>query len=234
LGEEPFIDNNGNGVFDSGIDTILNDSVPEPFIDHNGNCKFDPGDPFETFIDTNHNGIWDAVQGTPGVWDNHIFVWDTTPIIFSAATGVDIVSCTSASGGCGGSGGSFTIPDAGSATFTIAIHDVDGNPLTSISEINISISGAGEVTPTSFEVPDSTNCQPTVTCDIDPVSFPPASCGADTSGVTLFQFVVSDSDTGDTDPAEAATVTIEIDSPTGGSAPGGNGNLKLSLSGTID
>jgi len=229
-GEEPFIDNNGNGVFDPGIDTIVNDSVPEPFIDHNGNCKYDPGDPFETFIDVNHNGVWDAVQGTPGVWDKDIFVWDTTPVIFSGATGVEIVNC---SGSCGGSGGSFTIPNGGSATFTIAVHDADGNPLTSTSAINIAISGAGSVSPTSFGIPDATNCKPTVSCADDPISFPPASCGADTSGVTLFRFTVFDSDKIEANPPATATVTIEISSPTGGSAPGGNGSLKFAISGTI-
>ncbi|MBI3795949.1 MAG: Ig-like domain-containing protein [Deltaproteobacteria bacterium] len=227
LGEEPFIDNNGNGIFDTG-DTILNDSVPEPFIDHNGNCKYDPGDPFETFIDTNHNGVWDAVQGTPGVWDNHIFVWATVPVIFSGPTAAS-VSCFS--GSCAGS--SFTIPDGGSATFEILANDVTGNPLTSNSLISISIAGAGKVTSDGFSIVDATNCA-TLACADDPLSFDATSCGAATNGLTRFLFTVFDDQPGDSDPPKVATVTVEIKSPTGGSAPGGNGSVKFVLLGTID
>jgi hypothetical protein len=235
VGQEPFIDNNGNGVFDAGTDTITNDSVPEPFIDHNGNCAFDPGDPFEIFIDVNGNLAWDAVQGTPGVWDDDIFVWNTIPMVFSSST-VTSLSCFS--GSCDGS--SFTIPNGGSATFDLVVRDANGNPLTSESDISLELDGAGEVAPTDFEIPDTTNCGAT-TCGDDPASFDPADCGDFTGssslGITHFRFTVSDSDTDETDPAEPSTVTIEITSPlagTGDTAPGGNGSVELTIFGTVD
>jgi len=37
---------------------------PEPFVDQNGNGKYDSGEPF---TDVNNNGVWDADQGVAGV-----------------------------------------------------------------------------------------------------------------------------------------------------------------------
>ncbi|OPX55229.1 hypothetical protein SAMN02745127_02178 [Oceanospirillum multiglobuliferum] len=54
-GEEDFIDNNSNGVFDIG-ETYT--SLPEPYIDLNRDNTRNDG---ETFIDQNNNGVWDDV-----------------------------------------------------------------------------------------------------------------------------------------------------------------------------
>ena len=243
LGQEPFIDNNGNGIFDAG-DTIANDDVPEPFIDRNGNCMFDPGDPNEIFIDVNGNGMWDAAQGTAGTWDEQIFVWDTAPVIFSGGTVADL-NCVIQSDGPCPSASSFAVPDGGSATLEILVRDPDGNPITSASSISVSIDGAGDVTPTSFSINDATNCSATA-CSDDPASFDPASCGGVTNGLTRFTVTVADADAGDTitdptdetmlipGPPEAATVTVDITSAIGGTAPGGNGSVTLSISGSVD
>src|SRR5262249_44471565 len=117
-GEEGFQDNNGNGVFDAGIDTILDDNQPEPFIDfrplppNDASCPipppssmcndaFNPGAPFELFVDVNHNGIWDT-QGTPGVWDNNIVVFDSFPVTFSGHLVTPVLSPAT-----------FTVPEGG-------------------------------------------------------------------------------------------------------------------------
>ena len=241
LGQEPFIDNNGNGIFDTG-DTIANDDIPEPFIDRNGNCMFDPGDPNEIFIDVNGNGAWDPAQGTTGTWDDQIFVWDTAPVIFSGGTVAEVNCITNCSGS------SFEVPDGGSATLEILVRDIDGNPLTSASSIGVSLDGAGDVTPTSFSINDATNCFAT-SCGDDPASFNPASCGSVTTGLTRFLVTVADQDAGDNAelvddgmggmvPAgsnpEPATVTIDITSAIGGTAPGGNGSVTLTIGGTVD
>ena len=62
--------------------------------------------------------------------------------------------------------------------------------------------------------------------------------------MTRFTFVVIDDDAGDMiddgtggmipGPAEPATVTVEITSTTGGTAPGGNGSVTLLIGGTVD
>ena len=60
--EEPFEDENGNGVWDDQEpSTDTNDNgqwdAPEPLTDLNGNGAWDFG---EEFTDTNDNGVWDA------------------------------------------------------------------------------------------------------------------------------------------------------------------------------
>ena len=231
LGQEPFIDNNGNGIFDPGTDVITNDSVPEPFIDRNGNCAFDPGDPNEVFIDVNGNGVHDLVQGTPGVFDTQIFVWDTVPVMFSGGT-ILSVTCIS---GC--AGGGFSVPNGGSSTIEILARDADGNPLTSATTIAITVTGGGEATPTSFSVPDTTNCG-AVACGSDtvpdPASFPAASCGGTVTGVNRFLVTVQDTDAADTDPAESSTLEIALTSDPSLTAPGGNVSFRTTISGSVD
>lgn len=57
-GEESFVDTNGNGYYDSSVDTFTD--LPEPFDDANQNGVYDVG---EYFSDTNHNGHWDGPNG---------------------------------------------------------------------------------------------------------------------------------------------------------------------------
>jgi hypothetical protein len=128
-GEEPFVDANGNGEFDTGESFT---DVPEPFIDNNGNGVFDPADPFERFIDTNENGTWDVAQG-PGVWNDDILIWSVIPIVFSGPTVASLLP------------GSFIIPDGGVQSFTLTISDDLGNPIVGGSTVNITINGPGEL-----------------------------------------------------------------------------------------
>jgi hypothetical protein len=231
LGQEPFIDNNGNGIFDPGTDVIANDSAPEPFIDRNGNCAFDMDDPNEIFIDVNGNGVHDLAQGTPGALDTQIFVWDTTRVMFSGDT-ILTVNCIS---GC--VGGGFSVPNGGSSTLEILARDADGNPLTSATTISVSVTGGGEATPTSFSVPDRTNCG-AIACGSDtvpdPASFPAASCGGTVTGVNRFVVTIQDTDGTDTDPAEPSTVEIAVTSDPGVTLPGGNITTKRTISGDVD
>jgi hypothetical protein len=248
-GQEPFIDNNGNGIFDLGIDLIANNSVPEPFIDRNGNCRFDPGDPNEIFIDVNGNGMWDPAQGDSLEWDDDIFVWDTTPVIFSGGTAVadvctiaDSLISVPADADCGaGTSSSFTIANGGSARLQIIAKDgfdgsssLLGNPLVGGTTITVATT-AGTVAPASFTVPDATNCTGT-SCGGNPTSFPAAACGTIADGLTRFFVTISDSDAADdpADPLESATVTVTITSDISGTAPGGNSSVTFAIGGTID
>ncbi len=75
VGEESFIDANGNGVYDAG--EVFKD-LSEPFLDYNYDGLYNPlqtpCNPFtdglgcalsagETFTDTNENGVWDTANG---------------------------------------------------------------------------------------------------------------------------------------------------------------------------
>lgn len=124
-GEEPFIDANGDGIYNPG--EVFAD-IPEPFIDANGNGVYDPDDPFELFVDVNGNGVWDSAQG-PDVWDGNAMIWDVIPVTFSGPT---IVILQPTSG--------FVIADGGTQEFTLSIADSLNNPLVAGTTISISTS----------------------------------------------------------------------------------------------
>ena len=144
-GEEAFLDNNGNGVFDAGIDTISGDNSLEPFIDFRPlpgldasctvappsprcNNAFDPNKPFEVFVDTGaKDGIWDT-QGTSGVWDNNILVFGTVSVTMSGPLGTPVVTPNSA-----------TIAPGGTKDFTLVVGDDLGNPLALGAHITVKV-----------------------------------------------------------------------------------------------
>jgi len=215
-GEESFLDNNGNGVFDAG-DSILTDDLPEPFIDFRPlppadaacsipapsrfcNGRFDPGTTFERFVDTNSNLVWDSGtpppstlgQGSHGMWDNGIFVFGTIPVTFSGPTQQPTVF-TCSSPPCDG----FSIPNGGSKSFTIEVHDDLLNPIVGGSTISVT-SGAGSISGGSITVPDGESFNQLI------------------PGLTLFTFVLSDSDaTTVANPPTPATVVVTVTSANG-------------------
>jgi Big-like domain-containing protein len=206
-GEESFLDNNGNGIFDNGIDTILTDMVPEPFIDFrplpplDAGCSvpapsslcddmFTPNTQFERFIDLNNDGMWDT-QGTPGVWDNDIFVFQSIPVTFSGPLApVTLDSCSSPP--CN----PFTIPNGGTTVFTINVHDDLLNPLVSTSTINVT-STNGTVSGGSISIPDGQSFNQLV------------------PGLTQFSFALSDADPDPMSMTLPAAITVTIASPNG-------------------
>ena len=58
VGEETYVDTNGNGIYDSG-DGFTED-LAEAFVDNNENGTFDAG---EEFVDFNSNGVRDGADG---------------------------------------------------------------------------------------------------------------------------------------------------------------------------
>ena len=210
-GEEGFLDNNGNGVFDDGIDTVSTDDVPEPYIDFRPlpvglaallgkpndsacsvaapspfcNNAFDPAVHFEQFVDAGDlDGVWDT-QGTTGVWDNEILVFASTPVTFSGPLITPLASPTS-----------FTIPDGGSQVFTLEVHDDLINPLVGGSTIVVSAS-AGKVVGGTINVPDGESFNQLV------------------NGLTRFSFVVTDDAPGQGDADQPVTITVAVTSQNG-------------------
>lgn len=213
-GEEGFLDNNGNGPFDEGIDSIVTDDVPEPYIDFRPlpgldagcpifapsplcNNLFDTDTRFEHFVDAGAlNGVWDA-QGSTGVWDDDIFIFARATVTFSGPLVTPVVTPSS-----------FTIADGGSQTFTLEVHDDLVNPLVGGSTISVT-SNAGEVVGGNITMPDGQSFNQLV------------------GGLTLFSFALVDSEPGDEEGPAPASITVTVTSQNG------NGAFVLA-SGTID
>lgn len=140
-GEEPFIDANGNGVYDTG--EVFTD-IPEPFIDTNGNGQFDAAEPFERFTDVDGNLQWDEAQ-SPGVWDGNAVIWAIIPITMSDNTVAFLQP------------GSFEIENGGSQDFVLFIGDSDLNPIVGGSSVTARVVGGQgvEVVNGSFTIDDS-------------------------------------------------------------------------------
>jgi len=174
LGEESFIDLNGNGVVDLVPDELVDQNkgstdMPEAFLDSNENGVWD-ADP-EPFIDLNQNGIWDGPDGQySGVLcDNitpppagssvgtcaarkSIHVRGSTVIIFSGSHAV--ISKISPE--------AITLPLTclGESTqVDLRIVDVNGNPMPAGTKIEFKTS-IGEMSGASSFVQDNTNVTP--------------------------------------------------------------------------
>ncbi len=235
-GEETFIDSNGNGVFDGPAEFDPTDpeiDTTEPFIDHvnlcngqpfpapcpaipiappflSGDGQFDPNNRFELFIDGNGNSVWDTPNG---VWDANKAIFAATTIVYTGPTQLT-VGLPQPDGSCAGNPSGFIVGNGGaSETFCFVARDPAGRPLVGGTQITVTTS-AGAISGTSGVIlPDTQRGGP---------------------GITYFEFAVVDDDPADTDPPSDALVTVSVVSPISATCPGGNGNLAISFSGSVD
>ena len=186
-GEEAFIDVNGNGVYDPGIDTFnpATMDLGEPFIDANDNGVFDPG---EFYVDTNGNGIYD---GPNGVWDgpgctqagcsSSPAIWISMNLLFTG----NIVNCSLTPVG------PWSIAKNAILTFVFSVGDINQNSPVPGTTIAFSTTGGTISGPSSFTVPDTNVAGPVVL------------------PVTL------SNNSAPTDPAKGATLSATITPPAG-------------------
>ena len=179
-GEEAFIDVNGNGVYDVGIDTFNPATMDfgEPFIDANDNGVFDPG---EFYVDTNGNGVYD---GPNGVWDGpgcvqagcsqSPTIWISMNVLFTG----NIVNCSLTPG----SASLWSIAKGATLTFVFSVGDINQNSPVPGTTISFSTTGGTIAGPASYTVPDTNVAGPVVL----PVTLSNSSAAADPSkGATL-------------------------------------------------
>lgn len=139
-GEECFVDNNGNGVYDLGTDTFPSScDLSEPFVDENDNSSFDSGTEF--FLDANNNGSFDGPNGT---WDGNLMIWRSTQIAFTAeASQIGLSPST------------FAILNNGSQVFTACAADLNAHSMMAGSTFEIIVTGSGTLTGGgSFTLPE--------------------------------------------------------------------------------
>ena len=179
IGEESFVDKNGNGAFDPG-ETFTD--LAERFRDDNGNGVYDPG---EYFYDFNNNGVRDPADGIfNGVLCNDPSRCDPTKTSTGiAASNVIVMSATTPDGiipkpGTLAPGISHA---AGTGTYSFTVADVNGNPMAAGTTISASVSGTGFALTSGF--PSSY----TYPCTEEPIdySFSLTSDGSGTAGESL-------------------------------------------------
>jgi hypothetical protein len=183
IGEESFVDANGNGVFDTGTDTFNGShDLGEPWLDFDENNAYDVGEPFYDF----YNGAGElGVRNGPDGFFNGVLcsgaACPTDPLKRSAGIGARNLIILSGSNPVislsgGGAFGSRTIGINSATTFGLWIRDVNGNPMPGGTTVSVTANGAGltAATPTGATVPCTTL---------------PANVEA--SGITLFGFTVT-------------------------------------------
>ncbi|MEC4685976.1 MAG: hypothetical protein VST71_09635 [Nitrospirota bacterium] len=188
MGEESFVDANANGIFDPGEDF---DDLGEPFIDLNDNGVRDDGtgtDPLELFIDTNGNGQYD---GPNGCWDGP----DPDPsytctgredskMLYKTIT----LMFTGKPVNFAVTPSTFDIGDGDSQTFSVIVADTNLNRPSPGTTISVSADG-GKLS-----------------------AYPPSPIADGlSSSPVIFSFTLSDSNAGDTDPAENVRGLVEVE-----------------------
>jgi len=161
VGEDSFIDKNGNSQFDVG-ETYFSQS--EPFIDADDDGVYDGGiTEFDELMDYNGNGEWDELADfdlyrgnscsdgarAAGHCAEQLEVWDTVRMVFSSGYGGSI---TLRDPGCGAATTTADV-SAGAVTYCLEITDSNGNVPPFGTKITVSTDN-GEVDIAPTEVPN--------------------------------------------------------------------------------
>ncbi|MEC4676905.1 MAG: hypothetical protein VST72_08320 [Nitrospirota bacterium] len=171
----------------------------EAFDDSDGNGAYDTGEVFtdtpqEAYIDVNDNGAWDDGTGVDpfeiymdddlsSTYDGLNGVWDSDKTIFT-----DIrLLITGEPEYIVANPASFTILDGGFQSFRVIVCDQNLNALIGGTTVKISADGGKFSGVNDYTFPDLF-----------------------IYGPVELDFVLSDANPGDTDPAEAVTITIDV------------------------
>ncbi len=213
IGEESFIDANGDGRFDDGEnfdgdpDPSFNSDLGEAFLDVDGDGVFD-ADGSETFLDFNVNQVRDDDNDLftgllctgPTLCDpdaSTLHVRDSVTIIMSgSAPIIESDRDISISGGVfDAASGTFTIPAGGVAFVFFVVRDENDQPMPAETSIALSIDDAASIVGAdSYSVP----------CTLD-----------DTAGGNTYGFAVKANDPTDDGSDESGAAQLTVTSPSG-------------------
>ena len=157
IGEESFVDGNGNGSFDN-LENFTD--LAERFRDDNGNGVYDPGEFFYDFnndgmrnpADTLFNGVLcndtagrcDATKQSTGIGASNLIIMSgSTPDNVLPAAGATLATASKANG---------------LQTYLFKVADVNNNPMPSGTTVSATVQGTGlsVATPSSFTYPCTT------------------------------------------------------------------------------
>jgi hypothetical protein len=120
-GEESWVDTNGNGVFDIGVDTF--DDIAEPFVDMDDSGDRDSD---EDFVDFDGDGSYSDANGQ---WDADTKIWAVTHILWTGAPVVEQKSGDAIASHYTLSAQSTSITAPGSLTVSLFLRDENMNPV---------------------------------------------------------------------------------------------------------
>lgn len=155
IGEETFVDTNGNGSFDNGESFS---DLPERYMDEN---ESDARDSFEPIYDFNSNSTYDAADGI----FNGVLCLDTSGrcATNNTTTGISAQALIIMSDGAAvnltpASGSTFILPMGQTRSFWVEYADLNGNPLPAGTTFLYSLTGNGLTLgqPAQFVMPCAT------------------------------------------------------------------------------
>jgi hypothetical protein len=187
IGEESFLDANGDGAF--GIGETFSD-LGEPYRDDNENGAYNAG---EDFIDFNVNGVRDGPDG----FFNGVLCNDATRCNGPRSTGIGQQAKIILSGSSPTVTASYSahMPASSAQSASFYIRDINNNVMPGGTTVSATISGAGLAisAPASFTVPCSA-----------------VAAGVQFPGITSFSFgVTSTATTGQ------GVLTLDVKTPSG-------------------
>ena len=146
-GEESYVDNNANGIFDSG-DTFTD--IPEAFEDDNESGSYDAGEPF---VDQNKNNVYDGPDGLfNGVLCQHPTLCSTNTSINVWKNLVLVMSGSSLAVSLSPSSLSVTAGSKTTASTTVTVADLHNQIPPVGTTIKVSASNGTLQTPGSYTV----------------------------------------------------------------------------------
>jgi hypothetical protein len=172
-GEESFVDENANGVYDSG-ETFTD--IGEPFIDSNDNGVRDTGEQFFDWPSTGLNPVPGAVAGTyqtgNSQWDGKIPIWKTINLVYTGPpdVGSTAMGILTSRIECTDSTispllyGNVSIPKGQSRTFNVYVSDFNMNTLIKGTTIDVKRPTGTKGTlmaPSTITLPDVLSYGPT-------------------------------------------------------------------------
>jgi hypothetical protein len=199
IGEESFNDTNGNGIFDTGVDSFTD--LGEPWLDVNESNTYNLGEPFYDFF--NVGAELGVRNGPDGLFNGVLCAGaqcPTDPLKKSTGIGVrNVVILSGSTPVITLSGGAplanRTMSPSSSITVDLWVRDVNGNPMPGSTRIAATTSGSGLGVgqPSSDTVPCSAQ-----------------AAGLEVNGITRFQYVVTSGATLGT-----GTFTVTVTTPKG-------------------
>lgn len=173
VGEEYFLDLNGNGLADIGTDTIQDD--PEAYRDDNENSTYDAT---ETFIDFNgdnlhnsgdgkYNGVFQGSGNSGAAISKNVF---SNSVLVMSTSQADITTSTNTLLGPG--------------TFTVTVRDLNGNTMPSGTTIATTAPFGTLTGNTSYVVPQNIGTGVVLTFNLAASESPKAQSGFITIKVT--------------------------------------------------